>query len=222
MTFCCTAWSRARPMRAELRLERARADAPRPPPSPAPPPPRYTLKGTAAAARRPPLRGRTPLPPHTLPCCCFPASLIVDRHSSSPSPWLVRAISLQAAGGERWGLRSGGGEGSTGATARVGASGAAAGGKRRGRCACVCASPHIALQEAAVKVVADGVVDEAALRLWLPARLVAEHNVVVPPPLDRKRGVPAGGQLLLCTRVGECCVGGGERGGGERAAGGWC
>ena len=39
-------------------------------------------------------------------------------------------------------------------------------------------------QEGAVEVVADGVVDEPLLVLWLIPRLVAEHDVVVPPPLD--------------------------------------
>lgn len=43
------------------------------------------------------------------------------------------------------------------------------------------ALPDVSLQEALVEVVADGVVDEALLRLGLPARLVLEHHVIVPP-----------------------------------------
>ena len=45
-------------------------------------------------------------------------------------------------------------------------------------------SADVALQEALVEVVADGVVDKALLGLGLAARLVLEHDVVVPsaPP----------------------------------------
>ena len=35
-----------------------------------------------------------------------------------------------------------------------------------------------------MEVVADGVVDEALLLLGLPPRLIPEHHVLVPPPLD--------------------------------------
>lgn len=40
------------------------------------------------------------------------------------------------------------------------------------------------LQEGAVEVAADRVVDEALLVLRLVSRLVSEHHVIVPPPLD--------------------------------------
>jgi len=40
------------------------------------------------------------------------------------------------------------------------------------------------LQERAVEVAADSVIDEALLVLRLVSRLVAEHHVVIPPPLD--------------------------------------
>lgn len=40
--------------------------------------------------------------------------------------------------------------------------------------------PDVALQEAAVEVVADGVVHEALLLLGLAARLVLEHHIVIP------------------------------------------
>lgn len=43
---------------------------------------------------------------------------------------------------------------------------------------------HKLLDEVAVEVAADGVVDEALLLVRLVARLVAEHDVVVPPALD--------------------------------------
>lgn len=41
-------------------------------------------------------------------------------------------------------------------------------------------SAHVALQEAAMEVIADGVVDKALLLLRLAARLVLEHNILVP------------------------------------------
>jgi hypothetical protein len=40
------------------------------------------------------------------------------------------------------------------------------------------------LQEGAVEVAADRVVDEALLVLRLVSRLVSEHHIIVPPPLD--------------------------------------
>lgn len=43
-----------------------------------------------------------------------------------------------------------------------------------------------------MEIVADGVVDEALLRLGLAPRLVAEDDIVVPPPLEGKRGVCRG------------------------------
>ena len=45
------------------------------------------------------------------------------------------------------------------------------------------ASFDVAVQEAPVEVIADGVIDHGLLRLGLAARLVLEYHVVVPPPL---------------------------------------
>ena len=44
----------------------------------------------------------------------------------------------------------------------------------------------VLVEEALVEVGADGVVDEPLLFRGLPARLVLEHHVVVPPPLHRE------------------------------------
>ena len=50
-------------------------------------------------------------------------------------------------------------------------------------------SLDVASEEFAVKVVADGVVDETLLRLRLSPALIFEYHVLVPPPLDRKFGL---------------------------------
>lgn len=44
----------------------------------------------------------------------------------------------------------------------------------------------IALQELDMKVIADGVVDEALLSFGFILCLVLKHDVLVPPPLDSK------------------------------------
>lgn len=44
----------------------------------------------------------------------------------------------------------------------------------------------VLLQEALVEVIADGVVDEALLRLRLAACLVLEHHIIIPPAAQGK------------------------------------
>ena len=44
----------------------------------------------------------------------------------------------------------------------------------------------ITSQETPVEVTADCVIDKSFLSLWFSTRLVLEHNVIIPSPLDLK------------------------------------